>query len=187
MPNTKTKQTVGEKMCKCGHSEFQHNFGGKYACLVNYNEDGCLRFELVTNQTKLLCKKHHISKSFPEDSRECVECGTGRINETNQPKSSSEGWEDEYQKIMHAWFKRVVMLELDGDLVGRVRGTKPGFWTIRNYQLEDFIRNLLKKHDEQIIKEVNQMETIALPGSLNWKTDIYVRRDDVITNIRKGV
>lgn len=34
-----------EKVCKCGHEQMAHNFGGKYACYINYNQDGCLEFE----------------------------------------------------------------------------------------------------------------------------------------------
>lgn len=38
-----------DKICTCGHKQSEHNFGGEYACLINYNEDDCLRFvELIT-------------------------------------------------------------------------------------------------------------------------------------------
>lgn len=40
MKPTNTK----EEICKCGHNESQHNMGGKYACLIDYNDDGCLEF-----------------------------------------------------------------------------------------------------------------------------------------------
>jgi hypothetical protein len=33
-----------QEVCKCGHNESQHNMGGKYACLIDYNDDGCLEF-----------------------------------------------------------------------------------------------------------------------------------------------
>jgi len=34
-----------QEVCKCGHNESQHNMGGKYACLIDYNDDGCLEFQ----------------------------------------------------------------------------------------------------------------------------------------------
>lgn len=38
------KYNEDEEICKCGHERMRHNNFG-YACMIDYNDDGCLEFE----------------------------------------------------------------------------------------------------------------------------------------------
>jgi hypothetical protein len=44
------KKAPEKILCECGHMPIDHNMGGKYACLINYNADNCLEFKPVVHK-----------------------------------------------------------------------------------------------------------------------------------------